>query len=49
MIVHLELFDQSLDLLGLRARADEHGVGLRDDDDIVEPDDGSEHGPLRAH
>src|SRR6266542_1334067 len=49
IIVQLEFFDQSLDLLGLGARRDQHGVGGRHHDDVVEPDHGGEHRFIRAH
>src|SRR6266446_5580963 len=43
IIAQLEFFDQNLDLLGLGARRDQHGVGGRHHDDVVEPDHGGEH------
>ena len=49
MVLRLELLDQRLDLLGLRARSDQHGVRGRHDDDVVEPDHGGQHGLLRTH
>ena len=49
MVVRLELFDQCLDLLRLRARTYQHGVGGRHYDHVVEPHHGGEHRFLGTH
>src|SRR5258708_31461746 len=48
-IFGLEMLDQFLYVLCLVTRGDEHGVAGRDNDHVVEPDDGREHSVVGAH
>src|SRR5262249_60174511 len=49
VISHLELIDQSVDLVGFAARGDQHGVHGRYHDHVLESDHGCQHRVLRAH
>ncbi len=49
VVLGLDVLDQRFHLLRFRARRDQDGVGGRDHDDVVEPDDGGEQRFLGAH
>lgn len=49
VVLPLELLDQRLHLLGLAARADQHGIAGRHHDHVVEPDHRGKHRVLGAH
>ena len=49
MVLRLELFHHFLDLLGFRARADQNGIGGRNNNKIFYADHGREHAILRTY